>query len=600
MSIINKNEELQFDPTQTTNGNGSVVIGHLSGPCADIIKSTRNGRKYSEQLWEKVFKDPITKEYFNCGGIFGELGHPIDREETDMSKIALCMPKPPTKKNGKLWADFDILDTPNGRILKTLCQYGYKMGISSRGSGDIITDYDGQEAVDPDTYQFTAFDAVLLPAVKEARLEFKESFNAQKSFKTALTESYNNSTEEEKKIMKETLDNLDIELDEELLNENDNVIVRLYVVDTISGRIVKGVRNAGSGINWIENEKENGNYQYALYYDRYIDGHKQDHIKLYESKTTSTIFHLLNLCEWVSTNNSTLFEEFVQSICEDINQETDDINNEVSNENEVVNNESLVEELQNALKEKQELESLVVSLQEQLSVRNAKEKEFKEKLDNSKKNLTKLSEDTKKAIALDAKVKKLDENLNKANKIILEKQEKHKRLQERLQDVKKENKRILNESKAKSAKLKLLKEELDTTSSKLTLSEENYINLQKDFELKKSTTQKQLTEAQEKVNKFKKVAKNAVNRYIESQAVRIGVTSNEIRNRLSESYTFDDIDNICEELQKYQLDINKLPFKTALTEGVRIKATTSTNESIRPVSDLSDDVDADLLHLAGL
>ena len=154
---IKRTEQLEYDGSINKNSAGSVILGRLSGPCADIESPTRNGRKYSQELWEKVFQNPIVKEYFNCGGIFGELGHPVDREETDMEKICVCMPEPPTKdKNGLLMGHWDILDTPNGRILKTLCQYGYKMGVSSRGSGDVITDYDGQESVDPDTYSFTS------------------------------------------------------------------------------------------------------------------------------------------------------------------------------------------------------------------------------------------------------------------------------------------------------------------------------------------------------------------------------------------------------------------------------------------------------------
>ena len=39
-----------------------AILGTLEGPCADIVNPTRNGRKYSEELWEKVFSDPIVEE----------------------------------------------------------------------------------------------------------------------------------------------------------------------------------------------------------------------------------------------------------------------------------------------------------------------------------------------------------------------------------------------------------------------------------------------------------------------------------------------------------------------------------------------------------
>ena len=110
MSDIVKNEQLLFDDSVKTSVTGKPILGTLEGPCADIIDSTRNGRKYTEALWDNVFNNnEIVTEYFNCGGIFGELGHPQDRTETDMEKIAICMPQPPKKgRDGVLIASFDI------------------------------------------------------------------------------------------------------------------------------------------------------------------------------------------------------------------------------------------------------------------------------------------------------------------------------------------------------------------------------------------------------------------------------------------------------------------------------------------------------------
>ena len=188
-----KNEALKLDDSVKQNNKGQVILGRLTGPCADFIHPTRNGRKYDESLWEKVFNDPIVNEYFEAGGIPGELDHPTDRLETCSEKIAIMMPDKPTKDNkGNLIASFDILDTPNGRITYTLAKYGYKLGISSRGGGDTYTGADGEEHVDEDTYDFHGFDIVLLPAVKSARLQLQESLQNGKTFKQAINESLEN------------------------------------------------------------------------------------------------------------------------------------------------------------------------------------------------------------------------------------------------------------------------------------------------------------------------------------------------------------------------------------------------------------------------
>ena len=147
------NDKVKFD------NKGGAILGVLEGPVADFMHSTRNGRKYSEDLWEKVFQNPIVKEQFENGGIVGELDHPADRDDICTEKVAVIMPEPPVKKNGEYYGKFNILDTPCGRIVHTLAKAGFRLGVSSRGTGD-VDEY--TDEVDPDTYDFTCFDVVLL------------------------------------------------------------------------------------------------------------------------------------------------------------------------------------------------------------------------------------------------------------------------------------------------------------------------------------------------------------------------------------------------------------------------------------------------------
>lgn len=222
-NVIKKNEELVLDDSVKVNKKGEAILGILEGPCADVINPTRNDRQYDEELWINVFNDPIVNEYFECGGILGELDHPAERTETDTSKVAICMPEKPKKdKSGKLIARFDILDTPNGRIVYTLAKYGYKLGVSSRGNGDVYEAYDGKEHVDPKTYELKAFDIVLLPAVKAARLSLKESVG-NKSFKQAIKECLEKANKDEKRTMVESLRNLKIDYKLETVNNRKQV-----------------------------------------------------------------------------------------------------------------------------------------------------------------------------------------------------------------------------------------------------------------------------------------------------------------------------------------------------------------------------------------
>jgi len=158
------NKELVFNDNMNNN---DAILGTLEGTCADFVDATRNGRLYDESVWEKVFgEDSIVNEMIENGGIPGEMDHPTDgRTEIDSSRIAILMRERPIKKDGKLWARFDILNTPLGKIAYTLAKAGFKLGISSRGTGDTFQGPDGLEHVDEDSYDFRCFDLVLLPSV---------------------------------------------------------------------------------------------------------------------------------------------------------------------------------------------------------------------------------------------------------------------------------------------------------------------------------------------------------------------------------------------------------------------------------------------------
>lgn len=528
---LNK-EDLEFDSSVTENSKGSPILGRITGPCADIVSATRNGRKYSEALWEKVFKDPIVKEYFDAGGIFGELNHPSDREETDLEKVAICMPEPPVKdKNGKLIGHWDILDTPNGRIAHCLFKYGYKLGISSRGSGDTFTDYDGQESVDPESYTLQGFDLVYLPAVKAARLTLvNESLDMNKrTLRKALNEAFENSTEDERRIMTETLNNLNIDYTpEEVIEE---------------------------GISPNTTPE------------------KDDNIIVTES-----------------TNGA----------AEDIGAE-------------------LVSQLQEAIQLQNELENTIKVLNEKLSVCYTKETRYVEALRKSKSLLKQVSSEK---LAAEEKLKDVISQVNEKDSTIASlmedvKQQKLviRKLEENV-NASKNKTNILNESiNSKDSEVKSLKEELsavrtsfmkekESLEDKNQKLEESLQESQKDVKILKSKVDATNSQAKTIVEKYKSVAQKAVDKYIECQALKLGVSPQDIKKRLSENYSFNDIDSVCESLQNYRLNVNSLPFRvneSSLPKNpVKMKIRESKevlSPSLNVAENIDDDVDESLLNI---
>lgn len=166
-------------------------LGRLEGICADFKNPTRNGRLYPRKLWENVLNDPIFKESLESKTLLGELDHPEDRLEVLAGEACIVMTDYRIDDDeGVIYAGFDILDTPRGKILKTLLDYGCVMGVSSRGQGDVTATSTG-ETVDEDTYDFACFDVVTTPAVAKARQSVVESVGKTKRFVESIRTQIN-------------------------------------------------------------------------------------------------------------------------------------------------------------------------------------------------------------------------------------------------------------------------------------------------------------------------------------------------------------------------------------------------------------------------
>ena len=216
-------EALKMQPLSEEEKAARHILGRLYGPIATCKEKTRNGRGYNKTLWEKALADDLFKEKIGNKSLFLELGHPADREETDMRCVCACIPEMPQIIDGDLYAYVDILDTDNGRLLKTLCDYGFIPGISSRGSGDIMANNE----VDPETFFLETWDIVQLPAVKKARLTVCEGIeNTQIKLNQALCESYAKASSAGKSAIKEACENLGLEVEglEEPMEDKDNNI----------------------------------------------------------------------------------------------------------------------------------------------------------------------------------------------------------------------------------------------------------------------------------------------------------------------------------------------------------------------------------------
>lgn len=134
------------------------------GEYARFDKKTENNRHYPKKLWEKNFKR--LHESMERRRLFGELDHPGDGK-TKLQRVSHLTTELNINEDGTVVGASEVLDTPNGRILKALFGAGCEVGVSSRGFGSTVVKEDGTEEVGED-YVLLGFDFVADPATKTA------------------------------------------------------------------------------------------------------------------------------------------------------------------------------------------------------------------------------------------------------------------------------------------------------------------------------------------------------------------------------------------------------------------------------------------------
>ena len=161
-----------------------IVAGQFSK--ADL--RNENGRVYRRSMWENVLQRPYIVDALKKRKMLGELGHP-DKIETTPLNVSHIVTKLELLNDGEVYGEAEILDTPSGRVLKTLYEAGVEMGISSRGylpEGSNLY-AEGEDLIVPDDYELVTFDFVIDPSSQGACPKIQES--AKKELNSILTES---------------------------------------------------------------------------------------------------------------------------------------------------------------------------------------------------------------------------------------------------------------------------------------------------------------------------------------------------------------------------------------------------------------------------
>jgi hypothetical protein len=144
----------------------------------------KNKRIYPYSILDENVKKLIS--IVEARGLVGELDHPTD-SIIHFEKCSHVITKLWWEGNN-LMGEGEILNTPHGRILKSLLSDGVRVGISSRGVGNGRSDENGILVIG-ESYKLITFDAVADPSTHNAFQEKvvgkKENYNPTPNYENA-------------------------------------------------------------------------------------------------------------------------------------------------------------------------------------------------------------------------------------------------------------------------------------------------------------------------------------------------------------------------------------------------------------------------------
>ena len=148
-----------------TEGKGSNKKLYIEGVFLQGNIKNRNGRMYPvETLAREVNR--YNEAFVGKGRALGELGHP-DGPTVNLDRVSHKITQLRREGNNYM-GKAQLLDTPMGKIAKSLIGEGVTLGVSSRGVGSLQTSNEGYKVVGEDFMLATAADIVADPSAPDA------------------------------------------------------------------------------------------------------------------------------------------------------------------------------------------------------------------------------------------------------------------------------------------------------------------------------------------------------------------------------------------------------------------------------------------------
>ncbi len=148
-----------------TEGKGAKKKMYIEGVFLQGDLKNRNGRMYPVATLAKEV-GRYNESFVKKGRALGELGHP-DGPTVNLDRVSHKIVSLEQKGNNFI-GKAQLLETPMGKIAKSLIAEGVTLGVSSRGVGSLKEDHNGVKVVGEDFQLATAADIVADPSAPDA------------------------------------------------------------------------------------------------------------------------------------------------------------------------------------------------------------------------------------------------------------------------------------------------------------------------------------------------------------------------------------------------------------------------------------------------
>jgi hypothetical protein len=148
-----------------TEGKGTAKKSYIKGIFLQAEQVNRNGRMYPLSIMEREV-NRYNENFVQKGRALGELGHP-DGPTVNLDRVShkICELH---RDGNNFIGKAQLLETPMGKIAKSLIGEGVCLGVSSRGVGSLKMTNEGHKIVGEDFMLATAADIVADPSAPDA------------------------------------------------------------------------------------------------------------------------------------------------------------------------------------------------------------------------------------------------------------------------------------------------------------------------------------------------------------------------------------------------------------------------------------------------